>query len=124
MNHNIKTLAQLKEAKRQLRIQKQATKQLFFDSLSETRKSTTHFVTNKVLIPAGITGLTAWGASKLISNNNENGHSQTNKNVVSIANQFSDPNSPAFKLIQQLLPLGTKLLMAYLGKKTVEEVTE
>ena len=116
MNNNITSLAQLKKEKRKLKIQKEVSKQLFFESLGNTRKTAIRFLATKVLLPAGAAGVAAWGAKKIFGKNGE-------EESMAFHSSTANSGSESFfsSLTSKLLPIGLSLLNAYLTKQFVEE---
>lgn len=113
MKKNIRTIKELKQERQKLKIQAEASKQLFFESLTETRTSATDFALNKIIIPAGAVGATLWGAKKIFGNaqGKQNGQAPSTNGKSLLAS-----------MLPKLLPLGISLVNAYFTKQVAEEV--
>jgi hypothetical protein len=111
MKKKITSIKQLRAEHRKLKIQAEASKQLFFESLSETKKHATAFAVSKILLPTGAAGAAIWGAKKIFGASEEaedNTHSENGQGVLAA-------------MLPKLLPLGISLVNAYLTKEMVEE---
>ena len=112
MRNRIRTLKDLQAKQNSLKIQAEVSKQLFFESFGNTRRSTTDFVLKGVLLPPGAAGVAAWGAKKFFGN----------KNGEHTASSHS--NGGSSDVLSKLLPIGLSLLNAYLTKQFVKEEVE
>jgi len=126
MDSPIKTLVQLQEEKKRLKMQMEVCKREFVHSFGYTKTQTRDFLVNKVALPAGALGLASIGINKLTSSNNND------TKVVKVKND----NSFFLKMMPIVLPLirayfsidGKKIDPAGLIKKVIapkqETITE
>ena len=99
MSNSIRTIADQQKEKKKLLIRQEASRQLFNESLHQTKLSTFQFLTTKLLLPAGIAGIAGmvgWGTSNLFSSN---GHSEMEEK--------ESGDGPS--LLKQLLPIAAQV---------------
>lgn len=113
MKNKIRNLKELKAAKRKLEIQREASKQLFFESLSETRSQTARLLTTRLILPAGAAGLAAWGAKKVFSGNGQHPPQDDREDASS--------HKLTGEVLRRLLPVGLSLLTAWLDRRETAE---
>ena len=110
-------MQELYEEQKRLKLQAEVSKQLFFESFANTRRSTTDFVLKGILVPAGAAGLAAWGAKKIFGNGDTGQHEISPDSH----HEKNGSNGTLSSLTSKLLPVGLSLLNAYLTKQFVKE---
>lgn len=117
MKDQIRTFKDLQAKQDRLKLQAEVSKQLFFESFGNTRRSTGDFLLKGVLLPAGAAGLAAWSAKKVFGNNSTGNES----------NDFAAGNGASgffSSLLPKLMPIGLSLFNAYLTKEFVKKEVE
>ena len=101
MSSKIKTLAQLEQEKKKVKMQMEVSKRAFIHSFGTTQTQAKSFFMKKVAIPAGAVGLATMGANKLLSN------------TISAPKKFASNNSTLFK---KIIPLVLPFIQSFLAE--------
>ncbi len=101
MSRKIKTLAQLEQEKKKVKMQMEVSKRAFIHSFGTTQSQAKGFFMKKVAIPAGAVGLATMGANKLFSN------------TVSTPKNFTSNNNTLFK---KIIPLVLPFIQSFLAE--------
>ncbi len=122
MSTQIKTLAQLQEEKKKLKMQIEVSKRAFIHSFGVTQSQAKDFLVKKVVIPAGTVGLATVGVNQFRSSPSSHKNTATNKSFFTKVLPIILPLVQSFladpKLLQTLPPFVQQIVTSQVvGKK-------
>lgn len=114
MEKKIKSLADLQNRKKELKIQMEVSKREFAQGVVNTKDQSTSFLINKVAIPLGVAGIVGFGLYKLLGGKKKKAKAEA-KEVMSLA--AASPEKKSLfdwqQLLLQFLPIGIQLAKNY-----------
>ncbi len=107
MSSKIKTLVELEQEKKKVKMQMEVSKRAFIHSFGTTQTQAKNFLMKKVAIPAGAVGLVTMGANELLSN------------TISAPKRFVSNNGTIFK---KIIPLALPFIQSILAEPEVLKI--
>ena len=99
----IRTLTQLQEEKKKLKMEMEVSKRAFISSFGTTQTQAKDFFLKKVALPATTVGLATMGVKQLVGNSNPSRHYASNNNKKNL-------------FLLKMLPLALPIIQSFLAK--------